>query len=600
MKSLKKNKVEQYKNLYFCSQLILTTSLIFIISLIFFPYENLIFQINSLRPGEPYQFFTTQYHFYLKVFFCFISISLICIIFFLKNKRTQFLNHIQNFKVEIYFILNKIRSIIRDNLKFEDRLHILILLSFILISIGVRLFFLDRPIFHDEAKTFYAFISKSWIETITNYYVPNNHVFHSILSRFSFLTFGNNEWAIRLPVFFTGCFTVIFCYLSTRSLFNKNIALILTAFTANGIPLVNYSVNARGFILNTLFFLLLLLITKELNKRYNVILYFFSIIIASIGLWTIPAMIMPIFFIFYWFLLSGNLKSLVDRSLKSFSAFFLIGILTFFFYSPIILRATNIKILMSIKPMSFSTISGLLPHQLFVYWEFFTTGYSQNIKFIIVALLIIGANYHLKHKKSRDLFSSLLLTIFSIFFILKIIPPDRSLLFLYPVFWIYVSTGIYTILLLITKIINKDINHISNYLSIIIFCYTFVLCIENGATIGRYQDQTCIEAEKIILDIKDELKINQKVIASSPLAGPLRYYLLKNNIPEDVFFWHVKGKDKSLLTKSNKIFIITRNTRTSLESYGYDPSSSIQGFSDPKLWKEYKDNTKVYVIEKLL
>ena len=94
--------------------------------------------------------------------------------------------------------------------------------------------------FHDESKTFYSFISRGWIETITNYYVPNNHVFHSVLSRFSFLIFGNEEWAIRLPVFFVGCITILFCYFSTRSIFNKNIAIILTAITTNAIPLVNY------------------------------------------------------------------------------------------------------------------------------------------------------------------------------------------------------------------------------------------------------------------------------------------------------------------------------------------------------------------------
>jgi hypothetical protein len=89
-------------------------------------------------------------------------------------------------------------------------------------------------------------------------------------------------------------------------------------------------------------------------------------------------------------------------------------------------------------------------------------------------------------------------------------------------------------------------------------------------------------------------------MTSSPLAGPIRYYLMKNNIPKDVLFWSVdKSKSQIPLLNSDRIYIITRNGRNNLESYGFELSRLIREFSPPKLWKVYLNNAKVYTIDKL-
>jgi hypothetical protein len=599
--NLQKAKNESQHFFYLFTHIFLLICLCSVLFLCLSSYEILISYINTLRPSKPYTFFTPNYHFHLKTYSILIGFFFLGLIIFLKNRKYQYLDYIHNLKIEFYTLFNKTRTKINIFFTSERKSHLYIIFSIFFIGIGVRLFYLNRPMFHDESKTFYSFISRSWIETITNYYVPNNHVFHSVLSRFSFLIFGNEEWAIRLPVFFIGCITILFCYLSTRSLFNKNIAILLTAITTNAIPLVNYSVNARGFIINTFFFLLLLLITKELNKTHNLILFFLSIIISALGLWAVPSMIMPLLFIFYWYLLSSNLENLLGRFLKSLKAISLIGFLSVFFYSPIILRANTIKILVpNHLPAAKSMTIELMFYYLFDFWNFLTSGYSQNFKYIIIILLFIGVIYHLSNKKSRKLLYTLILTSLSFIFIFKIIPTDRSLLWFYPIFWTYVVTGLYSVLILISKIIKIKIEHLSNYFSLLIFSYTLIICIEENGTIQKYKEQTFIEAEKIIEDIQDELTENQKIMTSSPLAGPIRYYLLKNNIPLNVMFWYDdKSNSHAPLVNSSKIYIITRNGRNNLESYGLNLSSSIDGFSSPKLWKIYFNNARVYTIDKL-
>tara|TARA_Y100000588_G_C13851360_1_gene752098 strand:+ start:106 stop:480 length:375 start_codon:yes stop_codon:yes gene_type:complete len=121
-----------------------------------------------------------------------------------------------------------------------------------------------------------------------------------------------------------------------------------------------------------------------------------------------------------------------------------------------------------------------------------------------------------------------------------------------------------------------------------------------GGIIENYRVLTCPQAEKIIIDIKKSLRPNDIIETSTPLAGPIRYYILKNKIDEKQFYWHSWGKDKSSLLNYDNIYVITREDRNSLKSFGYTTKSSIEGYTPPEIWKEYDDTVKLYVIRRFL
>ena len=271
-------------------------------------------------------------------------------------------------------------------------------------------------------------------------------------------------------------------------------------------------------------------------------------------------------------------------------------------YSPIILRS-GIGALISNKyvaKQNLETIIDKLFYHLHQYWGFFTSGYSDNIKTFLFFLFFIGIVNHVFNKNTRNLFFSFVFTALTIFFVLKRLPFDRTLLFIYPIFWTYIASGVFSTIKFISEKVNYSINSFSYIGAIIVFLFTTSICLYNKGIVETYKDQTCVEAEKIITEIKRVLTTNDKIETSTPLAGPLRYYLLKNNISEETLHWHSKGKDKSNLLESNRTFIITRNGRNNLESFGYNQTQSIPGFSKPKLWKKYKNTVTVYIIEKYL
>ena len=247
-------------------------------------------------------------------------------------------------------------------------------------------------------------------------------------------------------------------------------------------------------------------------------------------------------------------------------------ITTILLYSPIIIRC-GINSLISnpyVKEQTLKTILEQLPSYFLLYWNFLTSGYSPNINYVLMCLFVLGVLYHCSSKHSRNLFLSLILTALTIFFILKRLPFDRTILFIYPIFWTFIATGAYYILKFISNKTGQDIRAACLSFSVIAFFYTSIMCLKNNGTIESYLNQTCVEAEIIVGDIQKHLKKGNKIESSTPLAGPIRYYLMKKGIGEDVLHWHNNGKDKGPLLNSNKVYIITRSGRNNLSSYGYN------------------------------
>ena len=86
----------------------------------------------------------------------------------------------------------------------EDRVHLCALLVILLLTIGLRLFFLFQPMRYDEANTFIQYASKPLYVRPSDYSLPNNHLFHTFLVHTAYLLLGNKPWVIRLPALIAG------------------------------------------------------------------------------------------------------------------------------------------------------------------------------------------------------------------------------------------------------------------------------------------------------------------------------------------------------------------------------------------------------------
>jgi hypothetical protein len=240
---------------------------------------------------------------------------------------------------------------------FQDALDILRVLAAVRLSLfekaglalslaagaWVRLVLLRAPMQYDEAYTWIAFAARPFTAVLTDYHLPNNHVFHTLLVRLSALLFGPEPWALRLPAFLAGLLMIPAAWLAGRALFSPRAGLLAAALVSAWPYLVEYGANARGYTLTGLFTLLLFALTPFLLARRNAFAWLLVSLLCALGLFTIPVMLYPAG-IFFTFLLLSSARSGPFRAVWRYPAFLAAlaasalaaAALTFLLYLPIL------------------------------------------------------------------------------------------------------------------------------------------------------------------------------------------------------------------------------------------------------------------------
>jgi len=167
------------------------------------------------------------------------------------------------------------------NIKKEKILAFLTLIIILSIGIYERLILLHRPILYDESYTFIQYVNSSFWSGVSRYNLPNNHIFHTLLCHISTNVFGNGTLSLRLPVFIFGVALIPLTFIFWKRMSNTSTGLIAAGLVATSYRLIHYSTDARGYIIQTFFFLVALWLATEVlkknSRRYWILL---SIVIA--------------------------------------------------------------------------------------------------------------------------------------------------------------------------------------------------------------------------------------------------------------------------------------------------------------------------------
>ena len=179
------------------------------------------------------------------------------------------------------------------------------LLLFFLAAL-LRFMWLESPLQHDEAFTYYVFARLPWRYVIADYSYPNNHILHTLLLKACVLLFGNHSWAMRLPAYVFGSMIAPLVYAFARYSTSRR----WTAFLAGGLAVVypymiQFSVNARGYSMMAVFTLLGALLAMAAMRHKNRMLWLLFSLIMIAGLYTLPIMMLPAGGLFMWMLLNG-------------------------------------------------------------------------------------------------------------------------------------------------------------------------------------------------------------------------------------------------------------------------------------------------------
>ena len=267
------------------------------------------------------------------------------------------------------------------------------LVAIMAIAVVVRLINLDQPIRVDEKLTYLHFVSQSWRVVVSDYSMPNNHIFHTLLAKVSTAALGPSLVPLRLPSLVAGLLVVPATYVAVRLLYGAQSAMIGSALVATSQEMVDYSTNARGYSLMTLAFLLLVIIAARLQESPSKGVWVAFVLVATLGLWTMPVMLLPLGAVATW-LAVVSVKRRESSGLRQLAkAMIATAVLTVLCYTPVLaysgLRAliSNEYVVPSPWPVFVAELPSSMRETLWTWRRSIPTGLSYA--FAVCAIIAI-------------------------------------------------------------------------------------------------------------------------------------------------------------------------------------------------------------------
>lgn len=217
--------------------------------------------------------------------------------------------------------------------------HKVVVFIFIALGIVLRAMLIGRPISIPEAAPYMEFATLPLGELISDYSLPSNHVFHTLLTRISTGIFGVGVVQLRMPAFLAGVLCMPFFYLFVRAMFNRYIALITLAIVACSGPLISVGTQALGYSVCWLFFTASLLLGRHFVKSNDQTSAMLIALFNALGVWTMPAYAYAALAVFIWILIALTMNythSIRERVGRWVLAFIVFVILSFLFYTPVL------------------------------------------------------------------------------------------------------------------------------------------------------------------------------------------------------------------------------------------------------------------------
>jgi len=261
------------------------------------------------KSGKLYKLteFQAQYltltRFYLLRTIAVILPFFISVAFFLAAKNSFIQGKVSDCLTGIRYLFELLKKGISNIQPLEKTIIITFFSAFSLRTIYRAV---TSPIASDEAWTYLTFISRGLAASMSLNYSPNNHILYSIFGCFTFYLPFDSTFNLRFPSVIIAFVCCLLFFVCIRVLFNTLTAFLSTSLLVSLYPFIYYSMQARGYLLITLFFMLcffgLLAIIKSGRREFWVI---YSVA-ASCGAYTIPSFLYPFLslslFSFFYFI----------------------------------------------------------------------------------------------------------------------------------------------------------------------------------------------------------------------------------------------------------------------------------------------------------
>ena len=425
---------------------------------------------------------------------------------------------------------------LRDAWKSEPPDHRLALTVIIALGIGLRAMYLAQPMRYDEAVTYMYFVRLPWPDALSTYTYPNNHLFHTFLAKLVVSAFGNEPWALRIPALLAGIAIIPAAYAMARQLYGARAALVATALVSTSGVLIMFSTNARGYTLMTLAFLLLVLVAVRLLRAPSKDLWTQLVVIAALGLWTLPSMLYPFGAVMLWLALSFLVEGKRAELRRLMSAGVVTVGLTALLYWPVASKEGLAAITRNrfVAPSPWFDFLHELPGTIGNALQSWSLGLPPLVSLAFALIAIVALRRHAALSTSRI---GLPLAAFTWSAWLLVVnhraPFGRTWIWALPIVASLAGAGVVFLLERSTRlrgIAERRIPLVAGTIALV----TAASVVTSFAVLLTRDTGTYREAAEAAAAVKSVVGPQDRVLAIIPTNGPLDYYLHKEGVPREV------------------------------------------------------------------
>ncbi|MDA1315131.1 MAG: glycosyltransferase family 39 protein [Acidobacteria bacterium] len=373
----------------------------------------------------------------------------------------------------------------------------------------------------DEAYSFNVHASTPFLNLISDYTTPNNHVFHSVLMRCGFLLFGDSPLAIRLPAFLAGLLVIPAAFWSLRRTLGDDAALFAAGLTASSPALIAYSASGRGYTLLTLLLLLAFSVGARLRDRRNVFAWALFVVLLTLGFFTVPVMLYGACALGVWLLLSstGGRRRAIFWELSAAAA--AVSVLTCLLYAPIAVRV-------GVDALVANRFVSPLPNDVFLdNLPAFVAGlaryWAPATGLLVVLLAGLAVSFFapaLRGREPRSLHFSVLLSVPAIVVLQRVLPYERVFLAFLPLYYGLAAAGLCVVFERFADRMGRTGKRLA-----VAAAFLAVLAAGIDSTLERRgQGRVFDDLPAVGVKLKAEMRQGDIILASIPLNEPLRLH----------------------------------------------------------------------------
>ncbi len=488
----------------------------------------------------------------------------------------------------------------KEALRNDGRLQIISLCVIVLVSVAVRVYFIDQPIRYDEAHSFTHFSSKPIYIALSNYSSVNNHLFHTLLVHVFYSVLGNEEWVLRLPAFLAGILLVPATYLAARALYSKSAAILAAALVASSSALVEFSTNARGYTLICLLFMCLLSLGAHLKRRGGAAAWTLFTIISALGFYTIPVMLYPFGITCVWLFLSALLGDTEVPPRPFIGNLVLSAVLaaaiTLVLYTPVFVGSGfnavfGIPSLAAQASGGWKGFTGGIMIRVEGFWDQWNRDFPKIISGILAAAFAISLVLHGRLARHKvPLVLAVILWCGPVMIAMRALPWPRVWLYLLPLYFILASAGLAWLIGIIVRPVHLRPARPCAIVALIIVLGVGANVVHRRSVYYSEETGTLRNAEEIALTLGPELGPNEKLLAYSPAGAPLLYYFKKHGIPLD----RLVSEDPA---SWDRVYVVVDVPTHTLDWVLSKTGLEVTGYDGPKLFKRY-DFAEIYLYQR--